>query len=319
MKANPVLIEAVPEYTGLDGENADRYYRAGNRLAFLNTEVIEPYCSSLRATVPYDSENIPDKEEVIPVNFGEYGFLLRATPKNKRPGYKSVFEEIEGFILNRLDQYKEMERPVGIKTIDSEPYICSGDVLSRLSDARKKVISRDVSISIAKQPDIPDVSSMVVPLGMDMTELNQGNTSRYLEASGLSRLYSRFISGFEGDILGLTGFDNDNPPAETEHMYRRYGNHIFHLRTVPYESTDWGKVLSGLDKKPPKRNPEKGGDLVLVEYGLVAPWLQAYVPRKRDGKTFVRLEWLLSRMKHLKEFHTKTKVRQKPINHYPIV
>ena len=300
MKPTPLVIEAVPAYTGLDGENADNYYRAAQRSAFIHGEVLEPFCDALKESTGYDSENIPDSEKDISVSIGRYGFLLRAIPTSRRPGYKAVFEDAEQFLDTKLEEYEAGERPRGILTIEDEPYIAAGSVLSRIEEAREAG-DMDVNISIADMtPWEKEVCSMVVPLGMDMSEFTEGNAARYLEAHSLDTLYRELITDFEEHLLSLTGFDNDNPPMETEHMYRRIGGHIFHVRSVPYESTEWGKALADLVKEPPKRRPENGGDLVLIERGIEAPRLEVYDARTRGSSRFVRLNGLLSRMEEVR-------------------
>lgn len=320
MTPTPVIIEAVPAYTGLDGRNADNYYRATQRSAFMQGEVLEPFCGALKEFTEYDSDNIPDSEKEISLSIGRYGFLLKATPTARRPGYKAVFEDAEQFLDTKLEEYEAGERPRGILTIEDEPYIAAKAILSRIEEARETGDLSDVNISIADiTPWQREVYSMVVPLGIDMSELTEGNAARYLEAHSLNSLYKELITDFEEHLLSLTGFDNDNPPMETEHMYRRLGEHIFHVRSVPYQSTEWGKVVGDLVKEPPKRRPENGGDLVLIERGIEVPRLETYRTRIRGDNKFVRLNGLLSRMEEVKENRTKTKVRQRPINHYPIV
>jgi len=314
----PITVGMLPGYTGLDGGNADNYYRAGQRDAFLASEVVRPFDAALKDGTGYSDENIPDKEIEVASDIGDLSFAVQVTPTTKRPGYKDVFDELDGYLRARLADYKAGNRPVGVLTIDDEPYISANEVLDRLGKARKKVIARGVSMKVSN-PELPAApQSVVVPLGMDMAELNEGNARRYLEALALSERYAEIIKGFEGDLLGMTGFGKDNPPGQTEHMYTQMGVHVFHIATVPYQSISYGKVIDGLDNEPGKK-PETGGDLVLVAAGIEIPRLRAYDARKRDGDALVSLKGLVRRMEKLVEENTEAKVRQKPIGHYPIV
>jgi hypothetical protein len=320
MDIRPVSIDALPEYSGLNGRNANNYYKAGQRRAFICSEVTNPFETSLRESTTYSDSNIPKREKEIPIDIGDFAFLLRATPTRKRPEYKEVVEDLGDFLWTKLEEYRAGERPAGMITIKDEPYIPVDMVLGRIRDSREEGNSRGVRITIAERPDIPEnVYSVVVPLGMDISLLTEGNAARYLESLSIQEGYDRFTSSFEGDLLGLTTFSDDNPPRQTEHMYRKIGRHIFHVRSIPYESTSWGRVLSGLESEPPKRNPESGGDLTLIEMGIEIPRLEIYATRKRGGKPLVRLKGLLSRVSDLTQENTSTKVRQRPINHYPIV
>ncbi|MBN2042921.1 MAG: hypothetical protein JW754_03890 [Candidatus Aenigmarchaeota archaeon] len=320
MDITPISVDALPEYTGLDGKNADTYYMAGQRSAFIYNEVIGPFEQSLKDSIGFSEDNMPGSKREIEKLVGDYGFQITVTPTTKRPGYKEVFSEVDGFLRTKLGSYSAGERPVGIITIDGEPYISLGNVLSKIRDTKEQSLSKGVSISIAGKPDLPeDVFSMVVPLGMDISELNEGNVQRYLEALKLSESYGCFISAFENDLIGMTGFSDENPPQQTENMYRRLGDHIFHVKSVPFNSTSWGKVIGGLDKKPPKRKTENGGDLTLIESAIEMPRLEIYGVRTREREPLIRLNGIISRIDTLVGENTETKVRQKPINHYPIV
>jgi hypothetical protein len=319
MDVKPISLDALPPYGGLDGKNADNYYKVGRRMALIYSEIIKPFEAALKETTGFSDYNMPEKEKELPLSVGSIEFLLRATPTTKRPGYREVVDELNAYLDTRLVQYTEGERPPGILTIDGEAYIPSNQVLSMIRDARDRILSKGVRISIAETPDLPEGTSMVVPVGMDFSEFTEGNAARYLEALGMQEGYRNLITAFEGELLSLTGFSDLNHPDGTEHMYKRLGKHIFHIKTVPYESTSWGKVLEGLDSKPPKKKPEKAGDLTLIERGISLPRLEPYQTRKREGQPLIRLEALLSRIESLKEQNTETAIRQKPINHYPIV
>lgn len=315
----PLIVDALPPYTDLDGENADNYYRASQRRALLSSEIIDPFIASLKDSAGYSDENIPDEEVEVPCDIGQFRFSVKVTPTKKRPGYKDVYEEVDGYLRTKLSEYKAGERPGGIYTLDGEPYLSSGDVLTRIKKTKRRVIAKGVKREISHSPVPSRTESMVVPLGMDMAELTEGNVSRYLEACSLLELYKLFISAFENELLGMTGYSNDSLPETTEHLFRQMGRHVFHVKSIPYESISYGKVISGLDAEPGKKKPEKGGDLVLVTRDIHIPRLDIYRPKQRDGDHLVRLNGLLRRMDRMVKESTETKVRQKPITHYPIV
>jgi len=316
----PITVEALPGYTGLDGENADNYFRAGQRKAMLYAEVISPFTDSLKEFTEYDDDNIPDSETTLTCGIDGMKFEMKVTPTTKRPGYKEVFEETDSHLRARLAQYKSGERPVGILTIDGEPYVSANEVLKMMKKTKRKVTSKGVKIAIDKQPVFPsDVGSVVVPLGMDLYELNAGNARRYLDASSLANEYASLIKEFEEELLGLTGYGNGCVPNETEHTYRQIGRHIFHVKSIPVESTKYEKVISGLDAEPGKRKVENGGDLTLVTNDIQIPRLGIYQVKVREGEHMVRLNGLLRRMNKLVKDNTTTKVKQKPIIHYPVV
>ena len=256
----PITVEKLPGYTGMGGDNADNYFRAGQRYGFLNSEIIGPFEAALKEFTDYNDDNIPADEMEITCELGKTRFVLNATPSRKRPGYKDVFEEAARYVKTKLREYDANERPAGIVTIDGQPYISAEEQLNSIRKMRRKVTSKGTKISITERPEIPtDVSSMVVPFGMDLAELTEGNAMRYLEALGMALGYKGIISGFEDELTGLTGYSNGSPPEQTEHLFRQIGEHIFHVKSVPFESTSYGKALAGLDKQPGKQKPETGG------------------------------------------------------------
>ena len=318
--AVPIVVEAVPEYTGLDRESADNYYRAGQRSALLSSEVINPFRAALRDYTEFDDHNRPEKETEVPCDIGEFRFVMKVTPTTKRPGYRDAFDDTKTYYNARLNEYRAGNRPVDVFTIENEPYISAEGALARIKKSKKKIKSNGIKIEITEEPETPaGIESVTIPLGLDMRELNEGNVRRYLEACALAEDYGRFIAGFEGDLLELTGHSNGRVPDQTEHMFKQIGDHIFHVTSTPYDSTSWGKVISGLDKEPGKKKPENGGDLVLVTRNINAPRLSIYNIRIRKGEHMIRLKGLLKRIEELVKENTETKVRQKPITHYPIV
>ena len=98
-----------------------------------------------------------------------------------------------------------------------------------------------------------------------------------MQALGLLEKYSQFISGFEGELLGLSGFGDEHMPEETEHMYQQLGPHVFHVKTVPYQSTSFGKVVAGLDKEPPKKMAPKNKPITSVIPATMASLLFSFL------------------------------------------
>lgn len=319
-KVAPVTIEALPGYSGFDGPNADNYFRAGQRRVMLYAEVISPFTESLKDYTGFDDNNRPDSETKMTCNIDDMDFVMKATPTTKRPGYKEVFQELDSHLRTRLAQYKSDERPVGVITIEGEPYISANDVLKMIKKTKRRVTSKGVKIAIDEQPDFPDeAGSVVIPFGSDMYELSAGNARRYLDANTLANEYASLIQAFEAELLGLTGYNNGNVPDETEHMYQQVGRHIFHVRSIPVESTKYERVISGLDAEPGQRKVENDGDLTLVVNDVDLPRLSIYKARKRDGDHLVRLNGLIRRMNRLVRDNTTMKVKQKPLIHYPVI
>lgn len=314
----PVTICRLPAYTGLDGESADNYYKAAERRAFLSASVVNPFSDSLRESTGYSDQNAPDNEVEVAREIGSLRFVVKVTPTKKRPGYKEVFEELDGYLRARLAEYKAGNRPVGVFTIDDQPYISAHEILGRIKNAKSRVTSKGVKIGV-EDPELPSVpESISVPLGMDLGKLTEGNAARYMEAFAMTGGFDDMISALREELLGLTGFSEQHPPAQTEHMYRQIGSHVFHVASVPYKSISYGKVMNGLDSEPGKKDVAKGGDLVLVTMDVDLPRLKVYDTKQRDGDRLVRLKSLLKRIDTLFEKSTEVKIRQ-PIEHFPLV
>lgn len=318
-KTFPVVIAAVPEYRALDGETANNYYRALQRRALLSSEVIAPFETALKDSTGYDDDNIPAEAVVVAQDLGGHRFVMRAVPTDKRPGYGDVFQELDDRLSTRLAEYNRGERPPGILTIEDEPYISARDVMKFIKRVKDRVTSEGVKREVTEKPEVPEgIESVTVPLGAAM-DLTEGAARLYMDCLGLAASYSSFAAAFEADLLGLTGYSDTHLPEETDHMYQHLGQHIFHVTSVPYDSTKYAAVINGLVKPPPKKKVEKGGDLALVTKDVDIPRLNIYAARKRDSDTLVRLRGLKRRLGELARRNTETKLRQKPIKHYPLV
>ena len=121
--AVPITMESLPEYSGLDNGSADGYYQAGQRRALLSSEITDPFETSLKEFTGYSDGEIPDDEMEVSCGMGALSFVMTVTPTKKRPGYKEVFDDVDSYLRTRLAEYKASERPVGILTIENEPYI----------------------------------------------------------------------------------------------------------------------------------------------------------------------------------------------------
>jgi len=328
MKATmPVTVEVPQHYVELDEQGARNYYRARQRKAFLEREVIKPFEDALREHTGYSDENIPGEQTEVGLDLGEIRFSMKCTPATKRPSYETVLSDLRNYLENAREPFNlatawSIWRPKGKNGL----YIPLHAAECRVESKQNEVESRGVKIEIvteaAPESVLGDAQALPVPLNRANKELTAGNARVYLGAQELLDLYKSIVSEFENALIGLTGYSNSNMPEETTNHWESLGEHLFRIPTIPYASTCYAKVMSGLTKEDDK--PEKAGDWPLLRAGSKVRRLKKYDARKRrDGKPedrlFISLDGAIERLDQLMTEHAAQKVRQRPIEHYPLV
>jgi hypothetical protein len=319
----PVTIEALELYAELDEKGAENYFRARQRKGFLEREFTSKFDANVKAFQGYTDERVPTSEITSPVPVGDFVFHVKATPSTKRPGYEEVFTYLRETLEEVLRNYHDGIRASGVLTIDGQPYIAMDTVKEKIQRKRDDVTQNGVKLEIV-HVDIPDVlseedvSSLSVPIGNGFIDLKPGNAANYIRAKRLIELYTQIAKEFEDNLVDLTGYSNANPPEDTQHLWQTFGSHIFHVPTIPYPSPSYGQMVNRLVKKT-QRNTKTTGDLVLIEREIEKPELEVYAARTRNGQKYISIQGALARMGGIQETYTGIKVRQKPINHYPLV
>lgn len=313
----PIKVKEIEPYSGLDEKGAENYYKAMHRRSFVKKEVIKPFEDELRAYTGLSDENIPNSENTVSCRLGDVEFSMVCTPTEKRPSYKDVFLNLRTYLDEIKTGYQDGIRRKGVITIKEEPYVSLLNVISRIAEKQEEVKRKGVKISIerTKIPELEKSSILAVPLGsMDLTEKG---ARLYLKADMLEKNYKSVIKGFENSLVELTGYSNKNVPEETEHMWESLGGHLFHVKSIPYSSTSYGKIMKNLVREG--KTAKTTGDLVLIENRADDHRLEKYSVRVRDSVPFVSVNGMFDRMDEIMEKETKLKVRQKPIEHYPLI
>lgn len=323
MKEMPVTIEALELYTELDEKGAETYYRARQRKGLLEREFTGKFSAKVKEKPGFSDESPPAEETFESVKVGDIAFRVKATPSTKRPGYEEVFNYTKEVLQEALRNYQNDVRAAGIMTIEGRPYIALDTIRGKIHGKRDEVTQSGVKLEIA-EIDIPkalaseEVLGLALDIGNGIAELTPGNAANYIRAQKLLDGYSGIIKDFESGLVEMTGYSNSNPPDETKHMYQSFGMHVFHVPTVPYPAPSYGQMVSRLVKET-QRNTRTTGDLVLIERNSERPELEVYAARTRGGKKYVSIQGMLERMDAIQDLYTDTKIRQKPINHYPLV
>ena len=328
MKATmPVTVEVPQHYVQLDEQGARNYYMARQRKAFLEREVIKPFEAALREHTGYSDENIPREATEVGLDLGEIRFSMKCTPTTKRPSYEMVLSDLRNYLENAREPFSlaaawSIWKPKGKNGL----YIPLHAAESRVESKQNEVESRGVKIEIvtetAPESVLGDAQALPVPLNGASGKLTAGNARVYLGAQELLDLYKSIVSDFENALIGLTGYSNSNVPEETANHWESLGEHLFRIPTIPYASTCYAKVMGDLIKESEK--PEKAGDWPLLRAGSRARKLKKYDARtRREGKPedrlFISVDGAIERLDQLMAEHTEQKVRQRPIEHYPLV
>lgn len=323
MKAIPVNVNAMELYTALDERGAESYYTAKRRKYFLEREVTKKFEDSLRAYPGFSDENIPSGEVSRVCELGDISFTVKASPTTKRPGYEDVFNYAQEYLTELLRNAQDGTRMPGMVTIDGMPYVSTELVLGKMEGKKEEILQSGCKIEIA-EVDIPSslrnegISTLAVPIGNGIAELNPAGAVLYLRARGLIEGYKAVISGFENELIALTGYGKDNIPEEPRDFWHQIGSHLFHVPNIPFRSPSYGKMVDRVSKRT-ERKAKTTGELVLLEMGREFPEMEKYRTRVRGGKPLVSVEGLLERMGEIKEECTQPNLKQRPIGHYPII
>lgn len=322
----PIVIGGLELYSELNETGAEYYYKAMRRKDFLDREVVKKFEKNLKAYPGFSDENIPGEPVTEVCELGDARFHLKTSPTTKRPGYGDVFSYAQEYLAELLRNFQDGTRVAGLITLDGKPYVSAGLVLGKIEGKREEVLERGCKVEVTEK-EVPEALKaeethvLAVPLGNGLGELTPGNAVLYLRALDLLEGYQAIIDGFEGNLKALTGYGKENIPKEPQHLWHQIGRHLFHVPSTPFQSPSYGKMVDRLAKRAKK--PKSTGELVLIEQGLAeglgAKKLESYSPRARDGKHFVSVQGLLDRMGKIKEENTKRNLKQRPINHYPIV
>ncbi len=328
MKATmPVTVEVPQHYVELDEQGARNYYRARQRKAFLEREVVKPFEEALREYTGFSDKKIPREATEVGLDLGETRFSMKCTPTAKRPSYETVLADLRNYLENAREPFNlgtlwAAWKPKGKNGL----YIPLSAVEKRVESKQEEVESQGVKIEIVTEavPEnvLGDAQALPVPLNGASRELTESNARVYLGAKELLDLYKAIVSDFESALIGLTGYSNSKIPEETTNHWESLGEHLFRIPTIPYASTCYAKVMGGLTKEDDR--PEKAGDWPLLREGSKARKLRKYDARKRrdrkpEDRLFVSVNGTISRIDQLTAEQTTQKVRQRPIEHYPLV
>ena len=318
--AMPVALEPVENYIGLDERGAENYYKALSRKGLAET-VTKSFECRLKDCTGFSDEHLPESDTEIEYNLGDISFRMLCSPTRKRPSYEAVFSDLKNYLEELRTGYENGIRRKGVLSIDGRPYVELSDITDRINMKRGEVTREGVKIGISEKT-VPsglfdDLYKVTIPLDFQDSQLTEGAARLYLKAEWLVNGYRAVINGFEKALIGLTGYGMENIPEETTHFWESFGRHLFHVPVIPYPSTSYGKVMKRLVGEG--KTAKTTGDLVLIRNNADNSRLSKYAVRIRDGRHFVSLDGIMERITEIRDSETGMKVRQKPIEHYPLV
>jgi hypothetical protein len=326
MQLEQITIRGVRKYSGLDEPSVEGFYRADNNvLPLLKDAVISPFEQALKDASGYDSNNLPEKEQLTVQELGDITFTITSKQRTKRPKHAEVYEGLQGFLGFVKESYDDGVQRKGVLTIDGQGYVALEEVRGKVRDLQTEVTVPEVTHSLSyedkRQHPTNGVNPVSVPIARGVS-LTPGDAQLYVAAKALyDSVHKKTVKPFKEALLTETGYSKHNVPKDTDVKWTQIGSHLLRVRTVPEDTVSYGKIMDDLAKEAPKKPNRRSviGDFVRLRDGLPLGEAEVlYQPRTRDGQTFVLIEGALTRLEQLKEKHTTPSVNQS-IKHYPAV
>jgi len=310
VKMKIIKIKKPEKIENMDSAAAQNYFslKVGS-MPFLEDEIVKPFEQALKESTGFSDEKRPKDVKIKSVNLDGIVFSITTKPTTKRPSYQNIYDNLVTYLSFVEQEYNQGIRKEGVLTLDSAPYISADLVLEKLNGWRDEVLREGIEqkIAVTKIPEEleEDIDAMTVSL-INYGELNPANAKAYIRALNFKAEGSEIVNCFEDNLKSETGFSKKNMPSETADSWVQTGNYLFRVQSVPYDSTSYGKIINKLAKEDEML--EKSGELVLISNGIEI--LDDYDVKVRDGKQYISLDKLNSRIKELTDKNTKPTLKQ---------
>ena len=331
MRRQSIVIGHLEPFGGLTEETgeieAQKYYRADQRISLLKNLVIVPFRDALYKGTGHTDEKRP--EEPVTVTYLEgtpHPIKVHVTPTEKRPPTKEVYQDLMFFLDEIERQYKSGIKRPGVLTIDDKSYIQLDLVSSRIAAKKKEV----TGVGISREIELPEISDnllgsverdVIICLDGRYGRVDHANLLDYTRAARKSDYFKKSVADpFERALKERTGWSKQNVPAESTENFDEVGNHIFRLLTIPSNTIEYNSVIETLvgEKTPSGKIGKSTGDFVRILDGIEDERTAKYETCVRKDKKLVSIQSLRARIAEVVKQQSDRPIRQ-PIEHYPLI
>ncbi len=255
-------ILGVKEYAGMKESRMD-YERAKQNAPLLKSEIIEPFEQMLRThyanATGFDEYSLPFAITKIGLSLGDgIGFDLRGETRTKKPAYKEIVKDMEGYIEGINFLLSRGRTITGVMKHNNKPFVN----VEKLRDDYDVKVAAHISpefkftIDYRFQPD--ETSSILVPTRMG---LDARTAVLYANAVSMYDSMARLQKSFEQD-------SNDEQFAMGEPV-RVTKKKAYDASEKTREGPRWSYVVQTLVTVPVKNAPTGELDDLLNAEGSI--------------------------------------------------
>ncbi len=310
---NPELLvlENPGKFESLDAATADIFEELERKTLPLVDKIIQPFTEMNKQRTGFTNGYRPDEETMQSYDYGSVKVNVKTTPTTLKTNYKAVVEETEEFLKFIARDYEAGRSRKGVLTINNQTYLSLDDAINKIKQLKesalegKEGVNQEVRVEAHEGIEKEGLEKVVFKLGQAYSAQTDENAADHARATALKKAIKEgFYKPFITKLKEMTGYDTDNLPEETVQEYIRAGDYLFPVQIIPKESVKYAKIIDSLIKPYNKKITPSTGELVKLQEGMMDNELARYDPRKREGKTFVRLETLRQRMDELRADYT---------------
>ena len=320
MDLERITVEATPNFTGLNKDSVQNYFKAKfSLLPLLKNRVINPFEELLKDYTGYSKNNLPNEVTETSLQLGDIDFTIKSEKRIKRPRLIEIYEGYLDYLEFLQDGHSKNIRRKGVRTFNDRPYILLDEVFSKLDELRQIVTENEVKHSLKNTFSEEYSGSIVIPLSYKIM-LNESGALTYVHTKEIIKdISSNTVKNFEDCLKQQTGYHKNNPPKEMDTKWTQINNHLFQIQSIPEETVKYAGIVNDLLKENKKLAPSTG-DLIRIRDGfeLAEDTASLYQPKNFRKNMYVSIEGAMERLKGLKMQNTNTSLNQK-ISYYPAV
>ncbi len=309
---NPNLVKILPEFTNLDAENTNNYFKAKRGIDLLEHYIINPFESQLKKETHYDNENLPRKKIDSEFDLGKYHFKVCNEIRQKKPKSSEIFKNITDYFKFLERDYNEGIKRKNVFTMDETPYTTLDNLIQKISEFKEEVSEENIKQTITYSHEGEEEFSHGVMLPDEpYNQLNEYGAILYTDSKHiLNDLKKKIVKPFQDKLKEQIPYNKDNLPNKLKKIQMNIEGNRFELSANTINNPSYAKIFNALTKEG-KRVTKTTGELILLRDGfdLDEKIKEFYQPIIKSGTTYVSIPGISERMKDLKQEYIKPSLK----------
>jgi len=301
------LVKNIGKFKGDLRQGRRDYERAKQGL-----EVIEAEASQLEGTLKaetgFDRFNLPREVTETELQLGEVDFVVRSETRTKRPQYKAVVQQMEGYIMGISFMLSQGRTITGVAKEGRSWYVATDKLLEAYEVMAYGVMLPEVKQTIKHKAKGIVIDDVVLEDDRDSAELTPDNGLNYAKMKKLRPTLAKYVKGYEAELA--------EGQEEGERTTEITSRSAYKTKKSTANGVDWGYVVQTMVTVP--THPDEEGELnVLADHDLSKaekvrdmPWYKV-INREPNGETrlYVSIQSVYERIQQLKADETITAQR----------